>query len=57
MTDWAELRELVYIGNSSEICEFIAGVAWEELPRAYAYAKFAGVTENDVMLWIYINLK
>ncbi len=56
--DWAELRELLETdAGLAEVCEWIANVDWEDMDKALAYAKPYGITENDVMLWIYLNLK
>lgn len=56
--DWAELRELLETGSCSEVCEWIAGeVSWENMPRAMENANAYGITEGDVTLWVYLNLK
>jgi hypothetical protein len=57
MLDVQELRELCTDGCESDVCEYVANLEWDDLQASYAVIADYGITENDVMRWIYINLK
>ena len=57
INDIRELQHLCATGTEAEVCEYVAGLSWEDLQDSYRIINEYGITEDDVMRWIYFNLK
>jgi hypothetical protein len=57
MLDLWELHSTCRGADESDICQYAADLGWDDLQEALPHLAHYGVSENDIMRWIYFNLK